>query len=587
MPASSTVRTLLVVDCGSAFTKAALLAQVDGQFRLLAATQVPTTEAPPHADLTHGIAAAIADLERIHGRPLRHDGQMIKASANHPDGVDGVSLVMSAGGPVRLLTTGPGHQALAALVRKGASGLFAALEPFPDVAPPRRWGSSREWAQEVERISALQPHGVVVVGNSAAGQHGRADLTQTARTIAAYIDALNADLPERTAAPAIPVIFTGSRDDADDLQQALARRVTVRGIDSLAPGSLGQLNQAIANLYENKVLRAIPGYESARALATVPPVSVATSLTGVMRYLGQRYQMNVIGVDVGASSTVVVGATAQGGFVPCVLPELGVGPGAGAIVRRVGAANVLRWLLEPVSEGQLRDYVLGRMIRPGLIPSSARELEIEHALAREAILCAATAPDGALEGLRPVDVILGTGGVFAHVAQPEQAALILLDALQPRGITSLVLDVAQITSMLGGVAGINPTVAGEVAEGDAVSARLGSVVSTSGATSYGQAAVRVSLEYADGRRSIVEVMPGTMVRLPLGPGERGMLSLLPAPMVDIGLGPGQQARASDALEGGLVGLVIDARGRPLSLPAELEKRQAKLREWHQALGINY
>jgi hypothetical protein len=57
--------------------------------------------------------------------------------------------------------------------------------------------------------------------------------------------------------------------------------------------------------------------------------------------------------------------------------------------------------------------------------------------------------------------------------------------------------------------------------------------------------------------------------------------------VDIGLGPGQQARASDALEGGLVGLVIDARGRPLSLPAELEKRQAKLREWHQALGINY
>src|SRR5579863_5607572 len=105
--AAPTIRTLLVIDCGSVFTKAALLAQVDDKYRMIAATQVPTTEAPPHADLTHGIYAAVAELERIHGRQLQQDGRMIKAAAGHPDGVDGVSLVMSAGGPVRLLTTGP------------------------------------------------------------------------------------------------------------------------------------------------------------------------------------------------------------------------------------------------------------------------------------------------------------------------------------------------------------------------------------------------------------------------------------------------------------------------------------------------
>jgi hypothetical protein len=86
---------------------------------------------------------------------------------------------------------------------------------------------------------------------------------------------------------------------------------------------------------------------------------------------------------------------------------------------------------------------------------------------------------------------------------------------------------------------------------------------------------------------VEDVMPGMLLRMPLEPGERGMLSLLPAPMVDIGLGPGQQARASEPLEGGLLGLVIDTRGRPLALPAEDERRRAKLREWRAALGISY
>ena len=584
---ATTAKTLLVVDCGSVFTKAALLGQVEGKHRLLAATQVPTSAMPPHADVMHGIRAAIVELEHIHGRALLRGEQVVAAVPGQPDGVDGVALVLSAGGPLRLLTLGPGHQNLAALVQQATSGLFAAVEAIPAGMASPRGRASAEWEQWIARSRATPPHAVLVVGNETPGQHGRSDLTQATRLILAYLDAAPPPASDGSGAEVLPVIYTGTAEDAASLQVALKGRALVQRLEPLAPATLSRLNQTTSAVYESRVLRQVLGYESARALATAAPASAITSLTGVVRYLGQRYQMNVIAADICASASALVGANARGAFVPYLLPTLGVGPGAGAVLRQVGAKQIARWLMEPIGDDELRNYIVGRMLRPGLVPGSGRELEIEHALAREIILQAMLASDSALAGLRPVDVILGTGGALAHAPQPAQAALLLLDAFQPRGITSLVLDVAQITTMLGGAAGLDPTIAGEVAEGDAVMARLGTVVSTFGATSYNQPAVRVVLEYGDGRRQVEDVMPGMLVRLPLGPGERGLLSLMPAPMVDIGLGPGQQARASDPLEGGLLGLVIDTRGRPLPSLAEAERNQAKLREWRAALDVSY
>ena len=77
----------------------------------------------------------------------------------------------------------------------------------------------------------------------------------------------------------------------------------------------------------------------------------------------------------------------------------------------------------------------------------------------------------------------------------------------------------------------------------------------------------------------------TTPRQVLGLGERAMLGLYPAPDVDVGLGPGQQARASEPVEGGMLGLVVDARGRPLELPSEPQVRMAKISHWRKSLGI--
>jgi hypothetical protein len=80
------------------------------------------------------------------------------------------------------------------------------------------------------------------------------------------------------------------------------------------------------------------------------------------------------------------------------------------------------------------------------------------------------------------------------------------------------------------------------------------------------------------------VRGGSIEVIPLRPSEQALLSLFPSPTVDVGLGPGERAKAADEIDGGLVGLIIDARGRPLVLPEDSRERQARLLQWMQAIG---
>jgi hypothetical protein len=582
---SSRTRALLVADCGSVYTKVALIGLVEGRYRLQASAQVPSTIAPPVADLAAGVHAAIEQLERISGRILLQDGKLLVPMRDDGAGVDGLALATSAGGPLRLLAAGPGREALAALLHRAIGGLFVQLESLPEQPAPG--ASAAERGQLVAQMRNLAPHGILVLGSPfGAGRAGNT-MEETGQTVAVWLDTLQAGAQDGSAATtAMPVIFSGSALDTVTLQGTLGQHGSaMQQVEPLSPSSLAPLNRAVSALYERTVLQPLQGYEALRAFSTTAPASTVTALGGLVRFLAHQFQTAIVGVDVGASSTAVVGATMQGEFLPAAHPRAGVGPGAGYILRAANARNVLRWLTSEMSESELRDYVLMRIIRPRAMPATARELEIEHALAREAIRLALQAPGSRLAGLAALDVVLGTGGVLAHAPDPAMSLLTMLDALQPRGITSFVLDTAHLANMIGGVAALDQAAAGEVAEGDTAMLQLGSVISTTGSVPEGQLAVRAVLEFGDGRKHVEDVLQGSIVRLPLGMGERALLGLYPGPAIDVGLGPGQQARASEPVEGGAVGLVIDARGRPLTLPEEPAIRAARQAQWRRALGL--
>ena len=94
---------------------------------------------------------------------------------------------------------------------------------------------------------------------------------------------------------------------------------------------------------------------------------------------------------------------------------------------------------------------------------------------------------GASSELMPAfEPIIATGGAIARAPRPGYAALALLDAVQPRGITTLVLDPYNLVPAVGAAADLLPMITVQVLEsGSFVS--LGTVVSPVGQGSRRQA----------------------------------------------------------------------------------------------------
>ena len=102
----TSANSLLVADCGTVFTKVSLFGLVEGQYRLMACGESPTTIAPPYEDITKGIIQAINVIEFITGRVFISEGQIISPEQPNGDGIDVFIATISTGGPLRLVVLG-------------------------------------------------------------------------------------------------------------------------------------------------------------------------------------------------------------------------------------------------------------------------------------------------------------------------------------------------------------------------------------------------------------------------------------------------------------------------------------------------
>ena len=617
-PASAS--SILVADCGTVFTKVSLLGLVEGQYRLMARGEAPTTAAAPHQDITKGIVQAINEIEFITGRHFVADGRLISPEQSSGDGADLFISTMSAGGPIRLLVMGAVDSALEDLAAQAVSGLYAETFALPSPsylvatrsAPlsvgagamasstpgiQGQWTPDRidlEWERQLVRIRELQPHAALIVG-LADGPAGPTPLQEACQLVNNAVQELNKSLngsasatsgSQDTSIVPLPVLYAGAPQYVEAVRRMLNGYAEVTRVETLvSQEQLGPTSMAATALYEREVIRRIPGYDHMLSWSSSVPVATASSLSSLVRFLAQHYAMNVTAVDAGGTTTTVMMAGERGEFLPLVSAGLGVGPGLGAVLEKAGLQRIARWLPFRITEDELRQYVLNRMLHPQVIPTSLRDLQIGQAFAREAIILTVEATKQYQFNQFDADLILATGGVLAHTPKFGQAALMLLDALQPRGVTSMVLDRTMLISQLGAVATIAPIAAVQVNENDAVMHRLGTCVIPYGDLPQGRVAIRVGIEYSNGRQVTAEVMSGSIEIIPLRINEQALLTLYPASTVDVGLGPGERARAAEEIDGGLVGLVIDARGRPLVFPTDETERHARIVQWMQVFGV--
>jgi hypothetical protein len=158
--------------------------------------------------------------------------------------------------------------------------------------------------------------------------------------------------------------------------------------------------------------------------------------------------------------------------------------------------------------------------------------------------------------------------------------MMLIDSFVPEGVTMLAVDSIFMMPQLGVLSEVLPRAATEVFDKDCL-IRLGSCIAPVGQGREGQSAASLTMSMPDGKTREVSIEFGRMQVIPLGVGEKARATLKPAKNVDVGAGPGKSMDLE--VEGGVVGVVLDGRGRPFVLPANDADRVRKLQEWAMAL----
>jgi hypothetical protein len=317
----------------------------------------------------------------------------------------------------------------------------------------------------------------------------------------------------------------------------------------------------------------------------------ATAFGRMIRFLSRLYDpaKGVLGVDLGASA-VTIAAGFSGKLATGVYPDLGLGTGLPNILKYTKIGSIARWLTVNLSEDDIRDYVYQKAAHPASKPTTDDEMALEQAIIRELIQvsikrAAAGFPEKVREinpGLLPwFEPILARGTAFTEPVSSGKVLLSLLDGLQPTGVTTLLLDQNNLSAALGAAAAINTPLVVQVIEANMLN--LGAVISPVGDTRPGTSILRLQATFADGNETKLEVKYGNLEVISVPLGQTVDLRLQPLHRFDIGMGgPGRGGRLR--MVGGVLGLIVDARGRPISLHSDISRRQELFNKWLWTLG---
>lgn len=617
------VGAVLAVDIGSLYTRAALFDIVGDEYRFIARASAETTAEAPYNDVTAGVYNAIADLEGVVGRKLTDGTRLLMPQRRDGNGIDLFIATSSAAPALRLVVAAVSADISASSAMQAAMSTYTSivsritldegLHQLPNEDEAVLNSAAIAWSQEqTDKLLALPPDVVLMSGGVDGGPVS--PLVRLAKVVAvtAREQGSRAELAARKgqAAPGMPMlIFAGNREALQGVTDALVPISEMLSVPNVRPDlhteTPGPAAAAIAGIYTERRVPQIPGYHVLSRWVEGPIVPTADCERLIAQYLHRQYARETLVVDVGATSTGLFLANGLGDS-SAVMGDMGMAYGLTNLLATRGAASVLRWLPFEMSEEELWEWALNKVARPLTLPQTPRDLMIEHALAREALLHGAQALQGYNGGRPPrYDLLVGTGGLLAHTPRPGQAALLLLDALQPAavelGSVELALDTTLLIPPLGNLARHQGAAASYIFDRDCL-VWLGTAIvvhnawnDTGNANGAGKApaavpgstiAVNVTVERQQGGTESVEVPYGTIRIVPLRPGQRAALTVKPGAGFRVGSGePGKALKTQPGQEvkGGLVGLVIDARGRPLDLPEDGTVRRTMIRGWLAAM----
>lgn len=581
MPSRVDAESLLAVDVGSVTTRAMLFDVVDGRYRFVAVGTARSTAGAPFYNISEGVRLALDQLGAVTGRVfIGRDQQLIQPAAPDGSGVDRFAAVLSAGKPMKVVTLG-----LLESVSLESAGRLAQTT-YSQIVDCLSLNDHRSVDARLNAIVRLQPDLMIVAGGTEGGASQSLIQLMEAAGLAGYLQ------PADQKPNLLYVGNSAVREEVEATYQGLVNLYFGPNIHpDLATEQLDAAHLTLARLLIGIRTRQIPGAAELDHWAAGGLIPAATGFGRMVRFLSKELatKKGVLGVDLGASAAVVA-AGKEDELLLRVLTRYGWTGGHPEALRSIRAKDLARWIAAPVVEDEILNYLYNKSLNPAAVPATAEDLAVEGALTRYVLHAATRSVFGHVPGFAPpaagllpgFDAIICTGAAITGMPNIAQATLAVLDGLQPTGVTTLVFDPHGILPALGAAAAVNPLLVVQVLESNAF-IHLGTVISPVSQARAGTPILRVKMTYESGHDTMVEARQGSMEVIPLPPGQSARMQIQPLHRSDVGMGAPGRGGALKVM-GGQLGVVIDARGRPLIPPEDPARRQELFKKWLWTLG---
>ena len=591
------LNVIVATDCGSTTTKAILIERVGDEYRQTYRGEAPTTVEAPFEDVTRGVLNAIAEIEELSKRKILDGEKIITPCRDARTGVDIYISTSSAGGGLQMMVTGVVQN------MTGESAQRAALGAGAIVIDVLASNDGRLPHEKIERIRSMRPDMILMSGGTDGGA------VRHVAEMAEYIAAAE-PRPRFGVTYKLPLIYAGNKDAQPQVRRILGEKTALEVTENIRPvlerENLAPARNKIHDLFLEHVMQQAPGYKKLIEMTGAPIMPTPAAVGLIMETIARREHLNLIGVDIGGATTDVF-SVFDGVFNRTVSANLGMSYSISNVLAEAGLANIMRWVPSTIDEQTLRNRIKNKMIRPTTIPQTLDELQIEHAISREALRLALIHHKSLATGLKGIqqertisdvfeqqtsgrtlidmltlNLIVGSGGILSHAPRRIQSMLMMVDAYEPLGCTMLSVDSIFMMPHLGVLSTINEQAATDVFVRDCM-IYLGTCIAPIGQGKEGDLCADYEIVFPDGRLVKDQLAFGELRLFALEPGMKANITLRPAKSVNLGTGAG--AAMTREVMGGAVGLLLDGRGRPLQLPAEQSARVAALKKWFNAVGL--
>jgi len=551
----------IVIDLDEHVVRGVLFDSVEGQSRFVASAQSLSTLGPPITDPSVGVREVVSLLEAQTGYDFSAD--VDDETRFGPFAITGYPVR-----PLNVAIVPTGQEPLTRTLAATGRATPSVVHLLTDSVRTEDGVLSSTLLES--RLRGLRPDIVVLLE----GDRAQSEWASAVGTFGNLFADQTLD----------QVIVLASEEFQQYIIQALGEGANLTGLDPSqyeAHEVAMALESELSDMYEQRVGGA-PRMGLRRDLKFVNRLRASDLAT---RFISRRLERSVVAVDVSSGTVVNWSTVHSGGSI--ARPDLDVQANIRSLFGP-GFEAVRSFMPFEISQEDLANWILNRAVRARTVSDLRRDQVIESVMLSHVVSTAWRDLAGVASD--QIDFIIAGPG-FCFDADPALGIMAVVNGLQPAplgGVVQVLLDPDGLLSAAGAIGEHSPAVAADVIEHDLI-APAATVVVVEGAGAEAQPAVSGKLTYEDGDSVDFTVPYGSLHLLPLGEGDQATLVLTCEPGFAIGgSNPGEQLQIDpdDGLLGGEVGIVIDARGRPMTGAQEDETvGRDVVRRWYSDLGI--